>query len=129
MNGTKHLNILIVDDEEISLRTIRRALESLDQAVFTATDAAEAQEIISSGRHIDVICSDVRMPGMNGIEFIKRLRDQHLKTPVIFITGILDDREMTEIAHIVSCRILYKPFEIEVLHETILHLTTTRVAA
>lgn len=78
--------VLIVDDDEALLRSLARLLRLRGYEPKTATSAAAAIELIQSER-FDVVLSDIAMPGMDGIQLLRRLRDTDLVVPVILITG------------------------------------------
>lgn len=78
--------ILIVDDELIIRTTLREILEYENYEVEEAEDAKKALGMIEK-QEFKVILSDVKMPGMNGIEFLEELQKKGNDIPVIMITG------------------------------------------
>jgi CheY-like chemotaxis protein len=81
--------ILLVDDNSLGLAARRSVLEELGHRVFTSSTAAEALELC--GKHtIDVVVTDYKMPKMNGIELIARLRKLNPAIAVILISGFTD---------------------------------------
>ena len=64
--------LLIVDDEELILRSLSRALRH-EYEVVTTTSPIEALRLASSGERCDIVLSDVTMPGMSGMELASRL--------------------------------------------------------
>ncbi len=83
------MRILLVDDNPDALRVIENFLKALDHTVFAYTDAREALLWLKDVRP-EIVVADLDMPGMNGFEFIQRLRaySAFAKTPVICVTGI-----------------------------------------
>ncbi|MGB8821406.1 MAG: response regulator, partial [Methanoregula sp.] len=80
-------HVLYVDDEPALLEIARLFLEeSKEFVVDTQCSAQEALESLKS-RHYDAIISDFQMPGMDGLEFLKRLRSEGNDTPFIIFTG------------------------------------------
>ncbi|MCG2749180.1 MAG: sigma-54 dependent transcriptional regulator [Desulfobulbaceae bacterium] len=77
--------ILIVDDDKMTRQTLSLALEDQYQTV-TAKDGKTALEVLKS-QEIDLVLSDLFMPGMNGIELLEHINLLPEKPPVIFITG------------------------------------------
>ena len=77
--------VLLVDDEVLLLES-GAALLCDHFRVVTASDAMEALERLGS-EHIDCIVLDIVMPSMNGIEFIKTIRESGYRVPVIIVTG------------------------------------------
>jgi EAL domain-containing protein (putative c-di-GMP-specific phosphodiesterase class I)/CheY-like chemotaxis protein len=83
---TNRPRVLLVDDEE-SIRMVYSAmLEDAGLAVVTASNAREALEQMRDHKW-DVILCDVQMPGINGIELLKKIREVDLDVPVVLMTG------------------------------------------
>jgi FixJ family two-component response regulator len=78
--------ISVVDDDTSFRRATARLIQSLGHAVASY---GSAEEFLGSGRIDDTTClvSDVKMPGMDGIELQSRLRLQGCRLPIIFITA------------------------------------------
>lgn len=81
----KQYKILIVDDEKNTRDGLRRAL-SREYEVFAAESAAAALRILEEN-HIDLMLSDVRMPGGNGIELLKQVRSKYPSTACVLLTA------------------------------------------
>ena len=107
--------IAIVDDDRAVRRGTRELLRSLG---VSAIDFASAEEFLSSGRAKDISCviTDVRMPGMSGIELQDRLIAAGNKVPVIFITALPDESTRTRAITAGAFGFLTKPFA----HETLM---------
>jgi len=80
--------VLVVDDEVRSQEALRRTLDE-DFEVFTAANADEAQRIMES-EWVQIIVCDQRMPGMSGVEFLRRVRSQWPDTLRIILSGYTD---------------------------------------
>ena len=90
-------NVLVIDDEVDILERFEFLLEDVCDEVFTANSAADGIQILADGNHIHCIVCDVDMPKVNGIQFIKKIReDLKSKIPVIFYSGRADDQDMIE---------------------------------
>ncbi len=74
--------ILVVDDEEDVRETLSTVLENLDYEPYMAADGEEALNVIRN-KPIDIILSDLYMPGMNGIELLKRVKSE--KKGIVFL--------------------------------------------
>ncbi|MFA5144014.1 MAG: response regulator [Candidatus Omnitrophota bacterium] len=79
--------ILVVDDEREATMSLRGFFAALGYDMLTAFDGKEALEIIDSGRRIDLILLDIRMPGIDGIQILEHLRQTDSGTKVIVITA------------------------------------------
>jgi CheY-like chemotaxis protein len=87
--------ILLVDDNSLGLAARRSVLEELGHNVLTSGNATEALELC--GKHaFDVVVTDYKMPKMNGVELIVRLRKLHPATSVILISGFTDTLGLDE---------------------------------
>jgi len=78
--------ILIVDDEMIMRESLTAWLEEDDFEPVSAESGMQAFEILEDNKP-DVILLDIKMPGMDGITFLKKLKEKHDDIPVIMITA------------------------------------------
>ncbi len=85
----KKLRLLLVDDEENILHALRRTLRKEPFEIETASNAREAAEKFYE-RPFDIVISDYKMPGVNGLEFLKWVRDNYPDTIRIVLTGQAD---------------------------------------
>jgi EAL domain-containing protein (putative c-di-GMP-specific phosphodiesterase class I) len=81
-----HGRILIADDEPMLLRGFDRVLSRAGYEVITANDGQQAAELLNQ-MEFDAIVSDISMPGMNGIQLLRRARERDLDVPVLLVTG------------------------------------------
>lgn len=82
--------VLVVDDEKDVLNGILMLNQRPDREFKTASNGLEALELVKS-ETFGVIVSDVTMPKMSGVDFLKQARALGVKTPFIFISGQSDD--------------------------------------
>lgn len=78
--------VLVVDDEENIRFLYREELEDEGYQVFVAGNAEEAMEIINSQK-LDAITLDIKMPGMDGIEFMRKLKEEKKDIPIILCSA------------------------------------------
>lgn len=92
------MNVLIVDDELLLLRSLRRTLVRAGHHVVLSTNGRDALEALAHA-DFDVVLTDVRMPEMDGVELAHRLARLHPTLPLIFMSGHADasDRELFEV--------------------------------
>jgi DNA-binding NtrC family response regulator len=89
------IRVLIVDDEEELVATLAERFQLRGIQTQTATDGETALNIIQSDPP-QVVLLDVMMPGMGGIEILKRINTLNLKLPVILLTGYGSSEQSNE---------------------------------
>ena len=82
--------MLFVDDEKNVLKSIKRGLYDAGFRIYTASSAAEGLQILRQVEDIDIVVTDYRMPEMDGIEFLKRVRNEHQSISRIILSGYVD---------------------------------------
>ncbi|MBR1862732.1 MAG: response regulator transcription factor [Ruminococcus sp.] len=87
-------NILVVEDDKDLNSLFCRTLSKNNYNPISAANASEAFDILEND-YVDVVISDVMMPGMNGFDFVKNLRESLYEMPVLIITakGDIHDKE------------------------------------
>ncbi len=78
--------ILVVDDEEIVLKSCRKILEGGGHEVFTALSGQEAFNLLKR-EPIDIVITDIKMPGIDGMQVLERVKTEYPDVLVIIITG------------------------------------------
>ena len=101
--------ILIVDDEDFMRGAVLEVLRRANHVAMTASSAKEAIDIVSN-RFFSVIITDVKMPGMDGIELFRELKKRHPETSVIIMTGFPDLEDAVEVIKEGAVDYLQKPF-------------------
>jgi two-component system, cell cycle sensor histidine kinase and response regulator CckA len=114
-----HEIVLLVEDEAAVRRAVQRALERLGYRVHAAQDGEDALRLAGTLDGIDLLLTDVVMPGMDGPELAVRLRDRWSDLPVLFVTGYSADRLMRTGAVGPHDRVLEKPYQPAELTRTI----------
>jgi DNA-binding NtrC family response regulator len=85
MTNIERARVLVVDDEEVVRRGFARSLAAEFEA-HTATDGADALQAMAR-RPADVVLLDLRMPGAQGLEILKAMKQKWPQTEVVIITG------------------------------------------
>jgi two-component system nitrogen regulation response regulator NtrX len=84
------MHILIADDEPHILNTLSQGLRQLTPwQIETANDGQEALNLLLED-HFDAMLLDIRMPHLNGIDVLREIKNRHIQTSVIVITGYAD---------------------------------------
>ena len=110
--------ILLVDDDEAVSRVFAKALRREGFSVLATSNAFEARELFQR-EPIDLVLSDINMPGMTGVELLQSLRDENLDVPVILMTGAPDLSTATDAVALGALRYLTKPIDIGQFNEVI----------
>ena len=108
-------NILIIDDEELVTKSLLKLLSSEGYNVIVVRNGRDALERVKDNG-FDLIISDVRMPDLDGIETIKRIRGELTKLnrkhiPEVVITGYADKDKYESAMELKVADYIYKPFE------------------
>jgi len=114
-----HETLLVVEDEPAVRRAVQRNLERLGYRVLAAHDGEDALRITEAEGGIDLLLSDVVMPGIDGPELACRLRARWSDLPVLFVTGYSADRLARTGAIGPHDRVLEKPYQLDELTRTI----------
>lgn len=112
--GKEEQVILIVDDEEGLREGLSKLLEDEGYTVECAEDGEKAIEIVRS-THIDLMLTDMRMPGMSGIELLKQVRKIREEIGVIILTGYGEIESYIEAMNFGAMEYVSKPFKVNEL--------------
>ena len=107
-------SILVVEDEEKILRLLELELEYEGYEVGKAADGLKAFELFQS-REWDLILLDIMLPGISGIELLRRIRSQDAHTPVILLTAKSSVEDKVSGLDLGANDYITKPFQIEEL--------------
>lgn len=119
MTSSQLPKVLCVDDEQNLLNAITRTLRKVFD-IHTATSGAEGLEILAAQGPFQVVVSDMRMPGMNGAEFLRHVREQSPETVRLLLTGFAElETVVTAVNEGYIYRFLSKPCTGRVLHDAI----------
>lgn len=94
MKNKALIKILAVDDENPILNSLRRIFIEAGYVFIAANSGAEGLAVLQHGRQFDVIISDYRMPGMNGIEFLTLVHQQLPESFRILLTGMAPGKDI-----------------------------------
>lgn len=106
--------ILIVDDEPDIQEILEMYLEDLNADIIKADDGQSGLKQVHESNP-DIILSDLRMPHMNGIEFIEQVREFNKNIPVLFISGAADREDIISFIKLGALNFIEKPVSREIL--------------
>lgn len=96
MNYDENIRILCVDDEGNVLKSLKRVFLDDDYEILTASSGEEGIEILKNKQPVQVVISDYRMPGMDGVEFLRTVYDNWPDTVRIVLSGYADTGSVVE---------------------------------
>ena len=122
------ISALIVDDSSVMRKIVERALRQAGlplSKVHEASSGVEALDVLKSER-VQLILSDINMPQMDGLEFLRQLRSQALapEVPVVMITTESSEEHVREAILAGAQGYIRKPFTPEQVKERVLPLLT-----
>lgn len=109
--------ILIIDDDRLVTKSLARLLEKDGYIISCAENGNQALSLIEQA-DFDLIISDIRMPGMNGLETVAGIKEilgkkNKAAIPIIFITGYSDEGNYKDAEKLKPSDFIYKPFDKE----------------
>ncbi len=119
--------LLLVEDETPVRESVRRLLEWHGYTVIEARNGADALEIYEGDQHgIDLVLTDLIMPGMGGHELVERLRARHPELPVVFMSGYADKAMTSNGVVRKDTAYVQKPFTVELLMQRLREVLAVR---
>lgn len=121
MNTKNPLNVLIVDDSAAIRKILQRVMRQAELPVgntYEAGDGKQALEVLS-GNPVDLVMCDINMPNMDGLEFLRVIRnsEQWKDLPVMMITTEGNQARVKEAAELGASCYIRKPFTAEQIRE------------
>ncbi len=111
-------HILVVDDEEIARKNLSHILLKENYEVSAASSAIDALSVLEK-TEFDIVISDIKMEGMDGIELLERLRIKYPDTKVIMVTGYATVQSAIEAMKKGAFHYIAKPFRLDEVRETV----------
>ncbi len=111
---TTHKKILAVDDEPHMRRLLEISLRQTGYQPLQAADGREALDIIRS-QAVDLVVSDLHMPGMNGLELLRAIRESNEHLPFIMVTAQGEIKTAVEAMKLGAADYILRPFDLETL--------------
>ncbi len=118
MNNEKKTTILVLDDEAIVIKRLKSALEKAGYEVESFSRSADASKRITE-RDFDIVITDLKMEGLDGMQFLSQVKDRSPATEVIVITGFATMDTAKESFQKGVFDFLAKPFKLGEILETV----------
>jgi signal transduction histidine kinase/ActR/RegA family two-component response regulator len=123
------MHVLIVDDEDHVRMVVREVLSDMGYASMSVADPYAALSALTRPSRIDLLITDVGLPGMNGRELAESARKLRPELPVLFITGYAENAAIRESFLGTNMAMITKPFELEQLSAKIVEILGPAPAA
>lgn len=117
-NILKNLNILYIEDEYNIRENMKKTLLLLCKNIFDVSNIQEAKNILKEQR-IDIVISDINLPEISGIDFIKELRKSDKKMPVILLSAFTDTKYLLEATKLKLVDYITKPVDFKTLYASL----------
>jgi FixJ family two-component response regulator/glycine cleavage system H lipoate-binding protein len=117
--------LLVVDDEEVICQACRRIFSRQGFKVETNTDARQGLALATE-KDYEIILLDIKMPNMDGIQFLEELRRTKLEVPVLIITGYPSIPNAAAAMRLGACDYVTKPFTSEEITSAVQRVLATR---
>ncbi len=102
--------VLIVDDQKDVSRLLKSAIETIEAGRLQVLEAPSGEEaILEVARGVDLLVTDFRLPGITGIELMKKFKARNPNIKVILVTGVTDQKSRDDIANSGADAYFYKP--------------------
>ena len=117
----KSKSILIADGDELVAQVLAEIFASYDWNVTWYSDGRRAWDAIGGTAHYDAVLVSNRLPGINGVELIMRIRvlDHRKDVPIVMVTGTIDSAIVAAARAAGADDVLYKPFDVATLVATV----------
>lgn len=121
--------VLLIDDEQAFVSTMAKRLDRRGLKVLTANDGLKGLAALEAVNDIDVVVLDVKMPGMDGVETLQRIKEAHPLVEVIMLTGHGTVETAIDGMRFGAFDYLLKPCEIDALMQKITDAAARRADA
>jgi len=123
-----NFRVLVIDDEKIVCDRLSMELEREGLEVEAYTESEQALQRMAS-QHFDLVITDIKMRGPNGIEVMNFVRENHPSAKVIVITGFATVETAREVLKGGAVDFIPKPFKMSKLRELVLRLAAEQIRA
>jgi DNA-binding NtrC family response regulator len=111
---TSRIRVLLIDDETVFVDRLAGVLTRRGMEVQSVNDGLKALDLLANELY-DVLVLDLRMPGMDGVELLKTVRERNVHTPVIVLTGHVSIKQLSEALKEGVAEVMLKPCRIDTL--------------
>jgi DNA-binding NtrC family response regulator len=123
-----NFRIIVIDDEKIVCDRLSMELERAGFEVEAYGESAQALQRVAA-QHFDLVITDMKMRGPDGMEVLKFIQEHNPSTKVIVITGFATEETAQEVMTRGAVEFIPKPFKMSQLRELVLRLAAEKTAA
>ncbi|RYF51808.1 MAG: response regulator [Comamonadaceae bacterium] len=113
------ITILAVEDEAPIRMLLAEFIEEMGHSAVMAADGEDAITQLAKHDEVDLLITDIRMPGMSGLDLAWLARTKRPEVPIVFITGYAPELNDTPLAQEAHTAVLTKPFTLEQLRAAV----------
>lgn len=121
------MKVLLVEDDQWIRDSLRRFFANENCALMAVETGEDALEIIR-GKGCDIIITDYRLPGMDGLEFLKRAQRINTRFKKILLTAYMTEAVISEAFRLGVNEFIEKPFSVEDLEEALVRVLEKKIA-
>lgn len=110
-------HILVVDDDPLICDQLERSFTHDGYNVTVATAAEQALQVLED-EYIDLVVTDIRLPGLSGVELTKRVAERWSDVPIIVMTGYAEIENAVEVLKLGASDYIVKPFSVAAIQES-----------
>ncbi len=120
------MNVLLVEDDQWIRDSLRRFFANENCALMAVETGEDGLEIIKDN-DCDIIITDYRLPGMDGLEFLKRAQDLNARVKKILLTAYMTEAVISEAFRLGVHEFIEKPFSTEDLEEALARILEKKI--
>lgn len=109
--------LLVVDDDSSILRVLDRFLTKKGHNIIVASNAEDALQILKQNEKIGAVLSDLKMPGKDGDELVKEIREMGSDLPVYIMTGFPEKDKVDRLNNLGISELVLKPLDLKSLEK------------
>ena len=113
------ITILAVEDEAPIRKLLAEFIEEMGHSAVMAADGEDAITQLAKHDEVDLLITDIRMPGMSGLDLAWLARTKRPEVPIVFITGYAPELNDTPLSQEAHTAVLTKPFTLEQLRAAV----------
>lgn len=106
MGNEQRKKILIVEDDEGFCDILKTSFDGAEFSIVTAEDGLDGLQKVKDEKP-DLLLVDIMMPKMDGIQMVKKLKEEGVATPVIFLTNVNDEKRISEVMEMGGANVDY----------------------